>query len=259
MTTSPTQPSAPVGPTPPVGPGRPAAAAALPGRRGPAATIAIVISLLALVVSAATALLALRALDRASDAQQTATAAGGQEGAGGPQPTAGPPGDSAGTQPSAAPTSAADGPASTVPPTLGQGTVYQPKYTNETLTLSMPTSCRSMYVDLHEPRANAAADISELSLYNCGGAPSFRITDGVTASMAGTPAMEPAECSDKIRTVPLGNEQKIPVRQAIVLCVITSFADSKSRGEDWRLVRVEISGVGNDTVTLKADSWIIPG
>ena len=52
----------------------------------------------------------------------------------------------------------------------------------------------------------------------------------------------------------------IPVRQGTVVCLQTSFSYARSHGDPWRIVLVEVTGVGNDgTVTVQASAWNIPG
>jgi hypothetical protein len=219
-----------------------------------------VVSLLALVVSAGTAVLAWQALDKAGDARDIALAGGGSSGKGGAQPTAAAPGGSAptkGAEPADPPTGGST--SSTTPPELNAATVYTEKYTSSPLTLRVP-SCGEMTVDLDEPRVQVEDAKAELTLKYCGGSPYFLLSEGVDASQAGSPTVTPQECSDKIRADAIVAEEHIPVVQGLVLCVTTSFADAKSRGDVWRLIRVKVTGVGNDhSVTINADAWNIPG
>ncbi|MFY1649725.1 hypothetical protein ACN27J_02345 [Solwaraspora sp. WMMB762] len=58
---------------------------------------------------------------------------------------------------------------------------------------------------------------------------------------------------------PLGNDTPVPVRQGVVLCLVTSFEVAESRGDPRRMVLVEITGVAADgRVTIAATAWNIP-
>lgn len=82
---------------------------------------------------------------------------------------------------------------------------------------------------------------------------------GGTQAAWGERGMTPQDCSDRIRRAPLGGEREVPIRQGAVLCVLTSFADAQVRGDEWRLARVEITGIGADgAVTVEVAAWNIP-
>jgi hypothetical protein len=240
---------------PPGGPARPSTAAG-PPRRSPGVLLAIVIAGLSLVVALGSAVFAWRAIDQAQDARDIALAGRG----GSVQPPAA---GAESTRPPAAeqtPPPPAD-PVATEPPSLTVTTVYTEKYGKQSLTMH-PGSCNEIYADLDEPRVNVGPEkVADIGLQAaCGSAEPFLfLTDGVDGSTAATSGMTPNDCSDKIRTAPVA-ESRIPVRQGTVVCLTTSFSSARSRGDSWRLMLLEITGVGNDgAVTVQVSAWNIPG
>lgn len=246
---------------PPTPPGAPSVAP----RRSRGAGLAVVLALFSLIVSLGTAAIAWRALDQAGDARDIALA-----GNGGAKPTAAAPGG--GGEGAPAPTTAAapvdtategasdgGGASSTTPPKLDERTVYTPDYPRQTLTITT-NGCNGSGVDLDEPRVNG--NNAELFLVKCYDGQLFlKLGEGVSASSAVSATSTPTECSEKIRTTPLIGESKVPARQGQVLCLSTSYSAAKSSGDKWRMVLVEVTGVGNDntTATISATAWVIPG
>jgi hypothetical protein len=71
--------------------------------------------------------------------------------------------------------------------------------------------------------------------------------------------MTPQDCADKIRRAPVADNGRIPARQGLDVCVITSFAAAQQRGDLRRMVLMEVSGVAADgSVTLQLSAWTIP-
>lgn len=226
--------------------------------------LAVGVSLLALVIAVGSAVFAWRAIDQAKDAKAIVLA-GGDRGSGtGPEPTAtavvlpeppppsGPAGD---------PTSAPGGPQGTVPPTLGEFTVYEGKYNEQDLTLRFDSNYGNA-VDLDEPRVAVDDGTAEFDYRTSSGStfaqPILEFEDGVEVSEATNPAVPPKECAERIRTARLV-PPRIPVRKGLVLCVQTSFAKAQERGEPWRMVRLEVTDVAEDkTTTIRVTAWNIP-
>lgn len=240
----------------------PAPPAKPPRSRG--AVFATGVAVLALLVAAVSLVVAWRAIDQADDARQFALAGGGvavapATGAPTPPPTTAAPPT---TAPAATEPATVTDPTSTgEPPPLDARTVYTPKYERQVLTLRVAGCNDSMYIDLDEPRANVGSNDNDLTYYNrCAGEASvLRLGDGVEASDTGSPQMTPHDCAERIRTAPLGSEASVPVRKGVVLCVTTSLATARSKGDSQRMVRLEITGVADDrTVTLQSTAWDIP-
>jgi hypothetical protein len=222
-------------------------------RRSRGGLVALGGAALALLVAVAALAVSWRALDQAHDARDIALA-------GRAAPTGQPAVDT--TTPSVTDTSAAPAPVdpnSTSAPPLNRQTVYKIKYEKQALTLRAP-GYTTMDVDLDEPRADVGNG-SDIRLNGkSGGTPTLSLGEGVSASDAGATGMTPQDCADKIRTFPVGQGSELPVRQGVVLCLTTSFAAAKARGDTQRMVLLEITGVGaDDAVTVQLTAWDIPG
>jgi hypothetical protein len=270
---TPGSPPPPPPPPPPV-PGR----AVPPPRSGPGAPPAdippppkpvgetLVRRLLPLAVSVVAVLFALvslgiawRALDQAKDARDIALAGRGttpgQQPAG--QPTAPAPGDT-GTSTATTPVNPT---ATGEPPPLDQRTVYKVKYDKQSLILK-PQGSSTMYIDVDEPRVKTESsggyDVELSPTYNTA-PPYFTLGDGVYASDLGAPGMTPQDCADKIQRAPVADNGRIPARQGLDVCVITSFAAAQQRGDVRRMVLMEVTGVAADgAVTVQLSAWDIP-
>lgn len=113
-----------------------------------------------------------------------------------------------------------------------------------------------MYLDLDEPRANSAEQVSDLRYDSrCGDQPP-RLTLGPGAS-AGAQLrdsdVDAAGCERAIRTSPLGPGASVEVKKGAVLCVRTA-------GQPARMVLVEITEVGRTgTAGMRATSWKVTG
>jgi hypothetical protein len=217
---------------------------------------------LTLLLATSALLLSWRALDRANDARDIALAG---RAPGGSSPAIAPTATGS-DQPAATPeptatistaTGIAD-PSSTGAPPLDRRTVYKAKYEKQMLTLK-PQGSYPMYADLDEPRANVADD-HEIALFSATtSTPAhFKLGDEVAASEGGSPGMSPQDCGERIRTAPIGRAN-IPVRQGAVVCLTTSYAQARSRGDYQRLVLFEVTAVANDSaVTVQITAWDIP-
>lgn len=241
------------------------------GGRGLAARggllLALTVSVLALLLSGGSTLLAWRALDQARDAKDIAL--GPDRSAVSPIPATG--GDGSTATPGTAGPGQTDPPAPeltdsvlddnlTGPPPLDEQTVYTELYVRRELTLRAYDG-NSMNVDLDEPRANVASIGSDLSLRSSyENEPDYlALGDGVEGSESEQPDLTPQECAERIQLSPLGNDTPVPVRQGVVLCLVTSFEVAESRGDPRRMVLVEITGVAADgRVTIAATAWNIP-
>ena len=236
----------------------PAAPAGAKRSRG--VLLALGVSALALLVAAVSLVVAWRAVDQAGDAKRFALAGGGGVAAPAtevPATTAAPPPTTAaptGTPAPPDPTSTAD------PAPLDERTVYTVTYEKQVLTLK--AGCNdNMYIDLDEPRANVEYSDYDLGFVNrCqGGTSNLNLGEGVEGSEAGNPQMTPHDCAERIRTSPIGTDAQVPVRKGVVLCLTTSLAKARGKGDSQRMVRLEITGTADDgTVTLQSTAWNIP-
>jgi hypothetical protein len=224
------------------------------------APIALAASVLAMVIAIVAVAIASSAIDQARDATQAVNTAQGSATAnpGGGNPTAVP----ESTGPVVDPTAGPDAePNATGEPRLDERTSYTSKYEKEVLTLSAERCSNSMYADVDEPRGNVASQGADLSFVGgCSATepPAFRLGEDVDGSTAGTRESTPADCAEKIRQAPIAEGATIPVRKGIVICLSTSYAAAKARGDQWRIVRLEVTGVANDgTVTVEAYAWNI--
>ncbi|MET8234465.1 hypothetical protein ABZS77_27705 [Micromonospora sp. NPDC005298] len=244
-------PSFPAGP----GPADPPAAGARRGRLG---LVVIAVAALALLVSLGSAAVSWRALDQARTARDIASARGPLGPTGGaPAPSdPAPPSDAPQTSPAREDSPRAPG----TPPDIPETAVYEVKYENQSLTLRPGDCFTKMRVDLDEPRANVGLNGWEFSLDpDCqDGAPSIGLSDGTKGSEA-TTAMKPGECYDAIRSAPIAEGAKVPLRKGSWLCISTNYAAAQERRDRWRMVLVEVTSISNDrTVVIRATAWNIP-
>lgn len=228
--------------------------AGLPRTRSRLSILTVAAALLALILASVALLVSWRALDQANDARDIAKAAGGGPV---PPPSASPEGPN---PPPTDSTSAPQTPDSTASePELNAQTRYTVKYEKEVLTLR--SGCNSSVdIDLDEPRVGVAngEDIEFSSI--CGADPSnFRLAWGSRGTQADTAALTPNDCADRIRKAPLGSDVAVPARKGAVMCVITSLTEAVKRGEQRKMVLVEVTGTSDDgTVTVSATAWNIP-
>ncbi|MDG4830324.1 hypothetical protein O7627_13550 [Solwaraspora sp. WMMD1047] len=217
---------------------------------------ALSVSVMALLIAFGSAVFAWRAIDQAEDAKEIALAGRGDE----PQlerraPTN--PTDLTESTDSSA--GNLGGPtASGQPPRLDERTVYNIKYEDQTLTLKA-TETESMELDLDEPRANVRDEADIRLEVEYGTAQRYlELVEDVQGSEGAGPGSTPYDCAEKIRTAPLGSS-RVPVKQGVVICVMTSFSAAQKRGDPQRMVRLEVTGVGADqAVTVKVSAWDIP-
>jgi hypothetical protein len=245
----PPTPPGPAGPKLPTKPATPAS------RGGGVAALALIGAVLALILAAGSALFSFTAMTQANDAKQLAGKQANDPGTNPgqrPRDTAGDPSPTAEAPP--------PDPNATVPPTLGDDTLYTVEYTKQSLT--MTARCNySMHVDLDEPRSDVESNGSDFS-FTRGCMPTdpskFGLGNNVDASMVGTPNMDPRDCADKIRTSPVG-DANIPVRKGMAICLTTSYPAARARGDRWRLVLILVTGVAEDgAVTIEASAWNAP-
>jgi len=251
-------------PTPPAGPGPEEVDPG--GRRGRWRTVVLVmVTVLAVAASASAGvgswLAAARAGEAAEQAKRAADlVAAGAPAGGRPQP---PPGPADRPAPAAEPTGEPTGEAAPVDPNatgeprLDERTTYEPKYQKEPLTLSAECQ-RYMYNDLDEPRADVGAEGFDIAFEGgCSAVdpPVIRLGDGVAASSAGSRDSSPADCVEKIRQSPVGGQLRIPARQGAVICLNTSFRAAQERGDQWRIVRLEVVSADLNTARIEAYAW----
>ncbi|MFR9776245.1 hypothetical protein ACL02O_09290 [Micromonospora sp. MS34] len=245
------------GATPPGGPGRPAAAR--PGGQG-LTLLALGVAGLALLLAFGSAVFAWRAIDQAEDAKAIAlkpATVGDRAPATGPaggQPTESAPAGADSATPDDTPRSPGEA------PPLDAQTVYRPRYEKQMLVLKASCSY-SMYADLDEPRTQNDENGADIRFTRgCGNDPStLRLEEGVEGTDAAGPGMTPQECADKIRTVLIGENQRVPVRKGTAICITTDYSDAKAHGRPWRMALVEVVAVANDgAATLQVTGWDIP-
>lgn len=220
--------------------------------------IAVILSVLALVTSCGSLVVAWSATKNASDAIELAKA--NQPGSVTAAPTGGSRSVPTEVQTTAAGPAPSEVPNATSPPNLDVNTVYSVKYAKQTLRLTAQCNY-NMYADLDEPRSNVASDGADLRFdRGCSSSdPSvFRLGTDVDGSTSASSTTTPQECSDKIRTAPVGGAS-IPVRQGLSFCLTTSYAAARGRGDVWRVVLLTVTGVSDDgAVTIEASAWNVP-
>ena len=210
----------PDGPTERIG----AAARTRPARRGPGGLVLVVpLALLAVVLAGVAGLVAWRALGVARHAATGAR------------------------------TPAVAAAATTVAPAAGTG--YAVAYAQEPLRVQV--GCAAvLFVDLDEPRANAAEAVSDLRYDSRCGTEAPRLTLGPGAAGGAQikdSDTDAAGCAEAIRTSPLGPGASVPVAKGVVLCVLTA-------GRPAQMVLVEITDVGRTGIAgMRATSWKVTG
>jgi hypothetical protein len=207
-------------------------------RRGRWAVVAVVVALLALVAAGGSAWFSWQALDHA-DAATTIARRPLLAGATAQTVPAGP----------AAPT---DAPAAESP------TAFEVGYEAQPMRFQIGCSA-SLYIDLDEPRVNVDDEHSDLRYVStCGtNPPSLALGAGADAGSQVTTDTRTAEdCTEQIRTSPLGPRATVPVQAGLMLCVLTSLADARARGDSRHLVLLTVTGLaGNATASLTVTSW----
>jgi hypothetical protein len=205
-------------------------------RRGRWAVAAIVVAVLALVAAGGSAWFSWQALDHADAAAAVAR-----------RPLlAGTTGQSVQTSP-AAPT---DDPTGEPPAALEVGYAQQP--------MRFQIGCSaSLHIDLDEPRVNVDDKHSDLRYVStCGTNPPSLALAADAGSQVTADTRTAEDCTEQIRTSPLGPRATVAVRVGLVLCVLTSLADARTRGDSQRLVLLTITGLdGNATASLTVTSW----
>ncbi|MBM2623701.1 hypothetical protein JIG36_50255 [Actinoplanes sp. LDG1-06] len=143
-------------------------------------------------------------------------------------------------------------PPAAVAPT-GDG--FDVSYAQEPLRVQVGCSA-VLFLDLDEPRSNAAEKVSDLRYDSrCGDQPpSLTLGAGAAAgSQVKSNDTDAAGCAKAIRTSPIGPGASIPVRKGTVLCVLTAAAPA-------RMALVEITDVGRTgTAGMRATSWKVAG
>jgi hypothetical protein len=269
-----TAPEFPPGPFPPLpqsGPPLPQSGPPFPQSPAPVAAppaarprrglglLALGVAALSLLVAVVASVVAVRAGNDAAEAQELARALREERGPAPIVPTEAPP-------PPAEP-APADGPASpatdptdpnaTGEPRLDERTTYEVKYQREPLTVS--SECNySMYIDVDEPRADVPSTGWDVAFNGgCGVAdpPTLRLGEGVAGTIAGSRLSTPADCAEKIRQAPIGADVSVPARQGVVLCINTSYAAARERGDQWRIARLEVISAEDGKARIEAYAW----
>jgi len=221
--------------------------------------LALGVGSVGLVVAVLAGAVAVQARSDARAARDLAIAlrTGGTSGpAGVPSSTTGPTTGATGSTGSTEPPS----PNSTGGPVITDRTTYTPKYEHEPLTLSVPACGRQMGADLDEPRVNVEAgrDVTMSQACLVGAPYTFAFADGVDATTEATRDSTPTDCVDKIRRAPIGPRVAIPLRKSLVVCLTTSYEAAVGRGDKWRLVRIEVTGISGDgNASIDTSAWDI--
>ncbi|MCY1142274.1 hypothetical protein OWR29_30125 [Actinoplanes sp. Pm04-4] len=128
---------------------------------------------------------------------------------------------------------------------------FDVSYAQEPLRVQVGCSA-VMFLDLDEPRSNAAEKVGDLRYDSrCGDSPpSFMLGAGAAGgSQVRSTDLDAAGCARAIRTSPIGPGASVPVRKGSVLCVLTAATPA-------RMVLVEVMDVGRaGTAGMRATSW----
>jgi hypothetical protein len=128
-------------------------------------------------------------------------------------------------------------------------------YAQEPLRVQVGCSA-VLFIDLDEPRSNAAEKVSDLRYDSrCGReVPRFTLGPGAVGGAQVKDAdMDAAGCERAIRTSPLGPGANAEVRKGAVLCVLTA-------GNPASMALVEVTDVGETgTAGMRATSWKVAG
>lgn len=224
------------------------------------APVAVLVALLAVLVSAGSLAVAWRALDRAEDAREIALSRAPVTGQN--------PG-----QPDVAPTPAEPGPATDptdpavggtelpVNPAARYGIAYQ------STNLQVQVQCNNMtYIDLDKPQVKVDSQVADLTMaLDCASGAVAQFDPPEAAAVvpdATANQVTPNDCATRIRTGPVADGAKIPVRQGVVMCLLTSSAAADTLGITWKLVVLEVLGVvdesGADTANVRVTAWDVP-
>jgi hypothetical protein len=155
----------------------------------------------------------------------------------------------------AVPTEEPADPNATGEPVITERTTYTAHYDKEPLSLT--ANCGAMYADVDEPRGNVEASGADLLFEGeCGNQPGhFGLGQEVNGSTAGSRDSTPADCVTKIRQSPVGTGNAIPARKGTVICVTTSYPAAKTRGDKWRVARLEVVDVSGDGTSAKLEGY----
>ncbi|HET8659096.1 MAG TPA: hypothetical protein VFM55_08880 [Micromonosporaceae bacterium] len=141
---------------------------------------------------------------------------------------------------------------------LNPQTQYTVAYEKQELRL-LTGSCSYMYIDLDEPRVGVSSTSDLRFQGSCSSNPSTLRVDEATAATAETATLTPQDCAERIRTGPLGEDASVPVRQGVVMCIVTSRTEAQTQGISQKMVLLEVRAVGSDgTVNVMVTAWHIP-
>ena len=135
------------------------------------------------------------------------------------------------------------------------GAGFDVTYAREPLRVQVGCSA-VLFLDLDEPRANAADKVSDLRYDSRCGQEIPRLTLGPGAAggaQVRDSDTDAAGCERAIRTSPLGPGASVAVRRGTVLCVLTGAAPAS-------MALVEVTDVGQaGTAGMRATSWKVAG
>ncbi|MFI5496212.1 hypothetical protein [Actinoplanes sp. NPDC051859] len=139
---------------------------------------------------------------------------------------------------------------------VSQATTAAGGYGEEVLRIQ--AGCTGVtFLDLDEPRVNAAGPVSDLRYDSrCDdGIPQLTLAPGALGgSDVGAVDVDGPGCAKAVRTSPLGGGLIVQVRTGLVMCVLTGSGTPPTAGV--RLVRVRVDEVKRDgTARLRATAW----
>jgi hypothetical protein len=237
---------------PPAGGGAP--------RGGRLAAFALAVAGLASLVAVVAVVVAVLAINRAGDAQRDAESALAAKAGGGASPAAPAPTD----HPAGTPAAGGEQPGATAtvgPPLPPINPEANYRMVAQKVSVSMQSiSCQEQYLDVDGPQvSNDEQSGSELTITSCSGPESFELRPGMVGSRMDSAAVGPLDCARATRTAPIAEDVLVPVRQGVVLCVLTSFDEANKTGITQKLALVEVTAVGKDGLaSIQVTTWDVP-
>jgi hypothetical protein len=136
---------------------------------------------------------------------------------------------------------------------------YTVRYTAEDLHLQT-ARCRTVAIDLDEPRVGADGATTDLAVTGeCGHPPAFEVPAGVAAARVHAADTSPSTCAERIRRAPLSPDIPLPVRAGTVLCAATSPDAARAYGLSRKIVVLTVRAVSKDgLVSVRVAAWNAP-
>ena len=173
-----------------------------------------------------------------------------------PDPTADPTGDPTGDPAGGLPAPTGEAPTD-APPAFTPQTVFDIAYQDKEMRVQV--TCSQRLIDLDLPQVDAEVNAGDLDARKCEPAPRFVLSGGSKAAEAESLSTTPFDCFERINLRPIKQDVRIPARQGLVLCVLTSKGDAEARGDLARMALVQITGVAtDDTITMRVTAYKVP-